>query len=123
MSGIANRNGKRVVIVGGGISGLSAALKLKDSGFRAATTSDFLAQDRLAGDDIDSIGSFIVLEANGRVGGRTCSEYIKTSLGTVRSDLGGAYLGPDQDRILNLCQRFKLTLFKVNLLDPVKSLF
>ncbi|XP_003218986.3 amine oxidase [flavin-containing] B [Anolis carolinensis] len=77
-----------VVVIGGGISGLSAAKLLFDSGLNV-----------------------IVLEACNRVGGRTF---------TVRNkhvkyvDLGGAYVGPTQNRILRLSKELGLETYKVN---------
>ncbi|XP_060626210.2 amine oxidase [flavin-containing] B [Anolis sagrei] len=77
-----------VVVIGGGISGLSAAKLLFDSGLNV-----------------------VVLEARDRVGGRTF---------TVRNkhvkyvDLGGAYVGPTQNRILRLSKELGLETYKVN---------
>lgn len=76
------------VIIGGGLSGLACALSLYDKGYK----------------------DFIVLEARGRVGGRTCSE--KTELG-AKIDVGGAYVGPGQDFVMELIQRFGLELYKI----------
>jgi len=69
-----------VIVVGGGISGLSAGVYLSRK-------------------DI----SVIVLEARERVGGRTYS--VETEAGVV-CDLGGAYVGPTQDRILRVASEF-----------------
>ncbi|XP_006148928.2 amine oxidase [flavin-containing] A [Tupaia chinensis] len=77
-----------VIVIGGGISGLSAA-KL------------------LAEHDVN----VLVLEARDRVGGRTH---------TVRNehvdyvDVGGAYVGPTQNRILRLSKELGLETYKVN---------
>ncbi|KAJ7320631.1 hypothetical protein JRQ81_020142 [Phrynocephalus forsythii] len=77
-----------VVVIGGGISGLSAAKLLFDSGLNV-----------------------VVLEARDRVGGRTF---------TVRNkhvkyvDLGGAYVGPTQNRVLRLSKELGLETYKVN---------
>uniref|UniRef100_UPI0010A0B4D7 amine oxidase [flavin-containing] B-like n=1 Tax=Podarcis muralis TaxID=64176 RepID=UPI0010A0B4D7 len=77
-----------VVVIGAGISGLSAAKLLFDSGL-----------------------SVVVLEARDRVGGRTF---------TVRNkhvkyvDLGGAYVGPTQNRVLRLSKELGLETYKVN---------
>ncbi|XP_071478580.1 amine oxidase [flavin-containing]-like [Diadema antillarum] len=65
-----------VIVIGAGISGLSAAKLLSESG-----------QD------------ILVLEANARVGGRTLNHYDK-AIDYV--DCGGAYMGPTQDRIYRL---------------------
>lgn len=65
-----------VIIVGGGLSGLSAALLLQKQGLRIQ-----------------------VLEARDRVGGRT---YTLHSDQTGAVDLGAAYIGPTQKRVLRL---------------------
>lgn len=74
-----------VAIVGAGVSGLSAARFLQKSGFN----------------------NYIVLEASDRVGGRTLVD----SDGT---DLGGAYFGPTQFRILSIIDDLGLKLRKVD---------
>ncbi|XP_039203389.1 amine oxidase [flavin-containing] A-like [Crotalus tigris] len=77
-----------VVVVGGGISGMSAAKLLFESGL-----------------------SVVVLEARDRVGGRTF---------TIRNkqvkyvDVGGAYVGPTQNRILRLAKELGIETYKVN---------
>ena len=81
------------IIVGAGLSGLSAALYLKDS----------------------SICNICVLEARNRVGGRTCTEYAELDNGTkCYYDAGGAYVGPTQNRILRLAKRYNIGTFHVN---------
>lgn len=87
-----DKNKFDVVIIGGGISGLACALELKDKG------ND----------------SFVVLEARDRVGGRTLSEVASEVGNNCKVDVGGAYLGPDQDFAFSLVKRFGLTLFKIN---------
>uniref|UniRef100_A0A8C2TL05 Amine oxidase n=3 Tax=Coturnix japonica TaxID=93934 RepID=A0A8C2TL05_COTJA len=77
-----------VVVVGGGISGLSAAKLLHEFGLNV-----------------------VVLEARDRVGGRTF---------TIRNkevnyvDVGGAYVGPTQNRILRLAKELGIETYKVN---------
>ncbi|XP_063306212.1 amine oxidase [flavin-containing] A-like [Pelobates fuscus] len=77
-----------VIVIGGGISGLSAAKLLFESGL-----------------------SVVVLEARDRVGGRTH---------TIRNkevqyvDVGGAYVGPTQNRILRVAKELGLQTYKVN---------
>lgn len=75
-------------MVGGGISGLSAAKLLKASGL-----------------------SPVVLEARDRVGGRTFTVQNKQ---TKWVDLGGAYIGPTQNRILRLAKEYGVKTYKVN---------
>jgi monoamine oxidase len=74
-----------VAIVGGGLSGLAAARCLVQAQYT----------------------DFKVYEASTRVGGRTLTD----SDGT---DLGGAYIGPTQDRIMHIIDEFGLKLKKVN---------
>ncbi|XP_067109499.1 amine oxidase [flavin-containing] [Osmerus mordax] len=77
-----------VIVVGGGISGLSAAKLLKASGLKP-----------------------VVLEARDRVGGRTFTVRNKE---TTYVDLGGAYIGPTQNRILRLAKEYNVKTYKVN---------
>uniref|UniRef100_A0A8C0LSL5 Amine oxidase n=1 Tax=Canis lupus dingo TaxID=286419 RepID=A0A8C0LSL5_CANLU len=77
-----------VVVIGGGISGLSAA-KL------------------LAEHEVD----VLVLEARDRVGGRT---YTVRNEHVDYVDVGGAYVGPTQNRILRLSKELGLETYKVN---------
>ncbi|MEQ2169788.1 hypothetical protein GOODEAATRI_028754, partial [Goodea atripinnis] len=68
--------------------GLSAAKLLKASGLNA-----------------------VVLEARDRVGGRTFTVRNKE---TKWVDLGGAYVGPTQNRILRLAKEYGIKTYKVN---------
>ncbi|XP_048095168.1 LOW QUALITY PROTEIN: amine oxidase [flavin-containing] [Alosa alosa] len=77
-----------VIVIGGGISGLSAAKLLTEEGL-----------------------SPVVLEARDRVGGRTFTERNKE---TKWVDLGGAYIGPTQNRILRLAKEYGIKTYKVN---------
>ncbi|KAI1899630.1 hypothetical protein AGOR_G00063760 [Albula goreensis] len=77
-----------VIVIGGGISGLSAAKLLVESGL-----------------------SPVVLEARDRVGGRTFTVRNKE---TKYVDLGGAYIGPTQNRILRLAKELGVDTYKVN---------
>ncbi|XP_030614279.1 amine oxidase [flavin-containing] [Archocentrus centrarchus] len=77
-----------VIVVGAGISGLSAAKLLKASGLDP-----------------------VVLEARDRVGGRTFTVQNKE---TKWVDLGGAYIGPTQNRILRLAKEYGIKTYKVN---------
>ncbi|KAL3969464.1 antigen [Sarotherodon galilaeus] len=77
-----------VIVVGAGISGLSAAKLLKASGLDP-----------------------VVLEARDRVGGRTFTVQNKEAKWV---DLGGAYIGPTQNRILRLAKEYGIKTYKVN---------
>ncbi|XP_040912679.1 amine oxidase [flavin-containing] [Toxotes jaculatrix] len=77
-----------VIVIGGGISGLSAAKLLKAHGLNP-----------------------VVLEARDRVGGRTFTVRNKE---TKWVDLGGAYVGPTQNRILRLAREYNIKTYKVN---------
>ncbi|KAM6447064.1 amine oxidase [flavin-containing] B-like isoform 2-T2 [Liasis olivaceus] len=77
-----------VIVIGGGISGLSAAKLLHDSGL-----------------------DVVVLEARDRVGGRT---YTVRNKHVKYVDLGGAYVGPTQNRVLRLSKELGLETYKVN---------
>lgn len=68
-----------VIVIGGGLSGLSAAKWLKDS----------------------RVPDVLVLEARARVGGRTLT---KNSTETGWVDLGGSYVGPTQNHILRMAK-------------------
>uniref|UniRef100_G3VU43 Amine oxidase n=1 Tax=Sarcophilus harrisii TaxID=9305 RepID=G3VU43_SARHA len=78
-----------VVVIGGGISGLSAAKMLAEY-------------------EID----VVVLEARDRVGGRT---YTMRNDFVDYVDIGGAYVGPTQNRILRLSKELGLETYKVNI--------
>ncbi|CAB1437105.1 unnamed protein product [Pleuronectes platessa] len=84
----APSNSYDVIVVGGGISGLSAAKLLKSHGLNP-----------------------VVLEARNRVGGRTFTVQNKE---TKWVDLGGAYVGPTQNRILRLAKEYNVQTYKVN---------
>lgn len=75
-----------VAVVGAGLSGLAAAQKLLDCGKNVA-----------------------VLEARDRVGGRVSNQKLKN--GGV-TELGAAFVGPTQDRVLALADELRLETFK-----------
>ncbi|XP_053313442.1 amine oxidase [flavin-containing]-like [Spea bombifrons] len=81
-------NKSDVIVIGAGISGLSAAKLLVESGL-----------------------SVVVLEARDRVGGRTFT--VKNDK-VKYVDLGGAYVGPTQNRILRIAKEFAVETYKVN---------
>jgi monoamine oxidase len=77
-----------VLIIGGGLSGLSAGNYLFDH----------------------KIENFLILEARDRVGGRTCTiDYNQHPV-----DVGGAYVGPFQNRILRLAREFNIRTYRIN---------
>ncbi|GIY14063.1 amine oxidase B [Caerostris extrusa] len=76
-----------VIVVGAGISGLSAAKWLVENGI-----------------------SVIVLEARDRVGGRTLTKR-DPKVGYV--DIGGAYVGPTQDRILRMAKELGVETYSI----------
>eukprot|EP01135_Chromosphaera_perkinsii_P010008 Nk52_evm43s1992 gene=Nk52_evmTU43s1992 len=76
-----------VIVVGGGLAGLSAARKLIDSG---SVTKE----------------KVLIVEARDRVGGRTCSEQIGPE--GAFFDLGGQWTGPHQDNIDELIKEFNV---------------
>ena len=78
-----------VVVVGAGYAGLAAALELDDAGI-----------------------DVVVLEASGRVGGRTLSE---RDSGGVVIDHGGQWVGPTQREFLGLVERFGIETFPTHL--------
>ena len=78
-----------VLIIGGGLSGLSAGNYLFDH----------------------DIKNFLILEARDRVGGRTCSvDYKQHAV-----DVGGAYVGPFQNRILRLAREFNIRTYRIDI--------
>jgi monoamine oxidase len=77
-----------VLIIGGGLSGLAAGNYLYD---RQQT-------------------NFLILEARDRVGGRTCTiNYDRHPV-----DIGGAYVGPFQNRILRLAREFNVRTYRID---------
>ncbi|KAG8450492.1 hypothetical protein GDO86_002957 [Hymenochirus boettgeri] len=77
-----------VIVIGGGISGLSAAKLLFESGINV-----------------------LVLEARDRVGGRTQTVRNKE---VKYVDLGGSYVGPTQNHLLRMAKDLDLETYKVN---------
>jgi len=81
----------KVVVMGGGISGLSAARLLQQHGV-----------------------DVIVLEARDRVGGRTCTI---TDPAYRWVDIGGAYIGPTQRRVARLANQLGIQFYKVRITE------
>ncbi|WP_344773108.1 NAD(P)/FAD-dependent oxidoreductase [Nocardioides panacisoli] len=75
-----------VVVVGGGISGLTAARELHKAGHRV-----------------------LVTEARGRVGGRVLNHHLRSG-GVVEA--GAAFVGPTQDHIMKVADELGVTTFK-----------
>ncbi|WP_183092302.1 flavin monoamine oxidase family protein [Nocardioides stalactiti] len=75
-----------VIVVGGGISGLTAARTLKARGAKV-----------------------LVVEARDRVGGRVLNHHLRSG-GVIEA--GGAFVGPTQDRILKLADDLGVKTFK-----------
>ncbi|NVB37459.1 FAD-dependent oxidoreductase [Pseudenhygromyxa sp. WMMC2535] len=73
------------VIIGAGLSGLCAAQRLREAGKRVR-----------------------VIEARERVGGRTYT----TQVDGQPVDLGGQWVGPTQDRVLDLCRHLGVSTFE-----------
>ena len=81
-----------VVIIGAGFTGMSAALHLKDS----------------------NITNVCILEGNNRIGGRVYNQEVILDNGTKTCcDVGGAYTGPHQNRLLNLSNRFNIPTYSI----------
>lgn len=78
-----------VVVVGAGYAGLSAALRLHDEGL-----------------------DVLVLEARDRVAGRVLSEHRPTGPHGLVIDHGGQWVGPTQQHLLELAERFGCTTFE-----------
>ncbi len=52
----------------------------------------------------------------GNIGGRVCTEYVKLDNNkTCYVDAGGAYVGPGQNRMLRMLNRFSMKTFHVNI--------
>jgi len=88
------------IIVGGGFSGLATARLLNKSHKK-----------------------FLLLEARGRLGGRTHTKYFKDG---KYVDLGGQWIGPTQDRMYELAREYNVSWYETyndgkNLLDLNKA--
>jgi len=79
----------KVVVIGGGVSGLSAARLLHQQGV-----------------------DVVVLEARDRVGGRT---WTVADPAYRWVDIGGAYIGPTQRRVARLANELGLQFYKVDI--------
>ena len=74
------------IVIGGGLAGIAAALKLADAGWKVS-----------------------VLEAQERLGGRVMSHRFREADKLV-CELGAEWIGVDHHRLRKLCRRFKLKL-------------
>ncbi len=87
----------RIVIVGGGIAGLNAALTLQDAGYPA-----------------------VIYEASGRLGGRMHSDTTSWGNGQV-SEHCGELIDSTHKTILGLAKRFKIPVADLSSAEPPKS--
>src|SRR5260370_20219604 len=87
----------RIVIVGGGIAGLNAALSLQDAGYGST-----------------------IYEASSRVGGRMHSDTTSWANGQV-SEWCGELIDSNHTAIMNLAARFNLTLTDLLAAQPAGS--
>ncbi|MGX7244316.1 flavin monoamine oxidase family protein [Enterococcus quebecensis] len=78
-----------VVIVGAGFAGLSAGLALKEKGVKTC-----------------------ILEARDRAGGRAETKWLDEG---IQIDLGGQWIGPTQDRMYELVEKYKMKTFSTQL--------
>ncbi len=78
---------KSVLVIGAGFAGLAAAYRLKKAGVNVT-----------------------VLEARTRIGGRVFSFPVKENKGQI-IELGAEWVGDSHERIKQLCEEFKLTLY------------
>ncbi|XP_062870463.1 probable flavin-containing monoamine oxidase A [Trichomycterus rosablanca] len=79
-----------VVVVGAGLSGLSAARYLKQRNTQL---------------------SVVVLEAKGRVGGRTLTQQLPAAHGTDTWDMGGQWVGSSQTHVMELIKELSLEVY------------
>lgn len=96
---MANIRNVDVVIVGGGLAGLSAALRLKDEK-----------------------KSLVLLESEKRFGGRTLMRVDEAGEG-YDCEFGGGYVGTSQNYIQYLLRRFQIQTFRQHLRKDFKWLF
>lgn len=82
------RRKKTCVVIGSGLSGLAAALKLKNAGWDVT-----------------------VLEARSRIGGRVFSHTMPDSGGLI-CELGAEWIGESHERIKELCSEFEIPIQK-----------
>ena len=79
---------KKILIIGGGISGVYLGYKLKNAGF-----------------------SIKVFEANNRIGGRIFTKKI----GETKIELGATWLWRYNEELLNVCRELNISLFEQNM--------
>ena len=89
-----------ILIIGAGVAGLRSACLLGEAGF-----------------------SVVVCEARKRIGGRTFSTEPATPAPIIKIsvlivfDFGAQWIGPNQHRVLALCERYKIELFEQHCKD------
>jgi len=97
---------RTVVVIGGGLAGLSASESLLRPGHARlrgdGTTAELDASPSAA------VPEVIVLEASGRVGGRTASTKLQSAPAVV--DIGGQWIGANQPATLQVAQEAGVTL-------------
>jgi monoamine oxidase len=96
-AGLLARSQPKIIIIGGGVAGLNAALTLQDAGYAST-----------------------VYEASNRIGGRMHSDTTSWANGQV-SEHCGELIDSSHKTILNLAKRFNIGVADVKSAQPVQS--